>query len=205
MPNGTLNQWLEKKIGAGEVVISEHVVRELLGGRVTMPQIVSVLLSGEVIEQLKHPKRKTFYVMSGSKGSRPLHVIFSQSTESGLSILIVYEPQPPQWLNPYTRSNHKDGDMSTQRHCFFCSGAIEPIVVGNFDYRLEGKLYVLKNVPAGLCVQCGEKYISAQASRIIEALLATQQPEETETVGVLRYPAENDGDIGGADEGAGPL
>ncbi|MCL5405835.1 MAG: YgiT-type zinc finger protein [Deltaproteobacteria bacterium] len=193
MPKGALHQWLKHSIGAKEMEISEHVVRELLSGRVSMAQIFSVLEAGRLIERWEHPQRRVFQVMAASEGPKPLHVIFSSSSESRLAILVVYEPKQPQWLTPYTRADHKDGDMSSQRRCFFCSGEIEPIVIGNFDYRLEGKLYVVKNVPAGLCLQCGEKYISLKSSQKIEALLATQQPEETETVGVLRYPTDHNG------------
>lgn len=189
MPPDIEYAWIKDMIRAGEVTISEHVIRELLGSRVTLPEITSVLISGRVIEVHTHPRRSSIHVALGFRGSKPLHVMFSGSEHSCLSVLVVYEPKPPQWLNPYTRSG-EGGMQNRQRSCFFCSGTLEPIVVGNFDYRIEGKLYVLKDVPAGLCLQCGEKYISLDVSKKIETLIATQQPEEMETVGVLRYRAD---------------
>ena len=73
------------------------------------------------------------------------------------------------------------------RNCFFCNGKIESITVGNFDYRLEGKLYVIKDVPAGLCDQCGEKYVSAEVAEKINKLIDRHAFVETENVQVLRY------------------
>ena len=72
-------------------------------------------------------------------------------------------------------------------HCFFCGGNLEQVKVGNFDYRLEGQLYVVKGIPAGLCVQCGEKYITAQASKKINALIEQGNFAKTEEVFVLEY------------------
>lgn len=71
--------------------------------------------------------------------------------------------------------------------CFFCNGKIKQITVGNFDYRLEGQLYVVKNVPAGLCVQCGEKYISASSALIINDKIEAGRYAGTEKVFTLEY------------------
>ncbi len=70
---------------------------------------------------------------------------------------------------------------------FFCNGQINPIVVGNFDFRWEGALYVIKNVPACLCVQCGEKYISAETSKKLVAKLEADDVDGLEEVRVFHY------------------
>lgn len=74
-----------------------------------------------------------------------------------------------------------------QRKCFFCTSEIEPITVGNFDFRWEGDLYVIKKVPAGFCVQCGEKYISAEASEKIVAKIEKEAFIEKDEVRVFDY------------------
>ena len=45
---------------------------------------------------------------------------------------------------------HKYGD------CSFCGGEVKEDKV-ELDYRSKGKLYIFKDVPAGVCQQCGEK------------------------------------------------
>ena len=49
---------------------------------------------------------------------------------------------------------HKFGD------CSFCRGEVKEGRV-EMDYRYKGKLYIFQNVPAGVCQQCGEKYLKA--------------------------------------------
>jgi YgiT-type zinc finger domain-containing protein len=73
------------------------------------------------------------------------------------------------------------------RKCFFCGGDVDAITIGNFDYRLEGKLYVIKNTPAGLCLQCGEKYVTANTAKKINALIEAGGFSGTETVRVMEY------------------
>ena len=73
------------------------------------------------------------------------------------------------------------------RACFFCGGILRDINVGSFDYRLEGQLYVIKKVPAALCEQCGEKYISAEVARKINDQIAAGNYTETELVHVHTY------------------
>lgn len=67
-----------------------------------------------------------------------------------------------------------------------------PNGMGNFDHRLEGKLYVVKNVPGGLCQECGEKYVSAHTAERLNALVLRKDADGTEVVRVLNYPAEAD-------------
>jgi YgiT-type zinc finger domain-containing protein len=183
--------WVEDAIRNNETSLSEHVLREILEGRVTLSSIISVLSSKRVIEVHSHPKRNPFFVALGFEGDQPLHVMFCGSEELGLSVLIVYEPALPMWINPRTRSKfHEEQMKSFNGNCPFCTGIIKPVVVGNFDYRLEGRLYVVKSVPAGLCEQCGEKYISLETARKLEKLVTATQPEAVETVKVLSYPAD---------------
>ena len=82
--------------------------------------------------------------------------------------------------------NHQKMDKK-QMKCFFCNSEIKSITVGNFDFRWEGDLYVIKSVPAGLCVQCGEKYISAEASRKIVAIIEKNDLIEKGEVLVFEY------------------
>ena len=47
---------------------------------------------------------------------------------------------------------HKYGD------CSFCGGQVKSERV-ELDYRYKGKLHIFQKVPAGVCQQCGEKYL----------------------------------------------
>lgn len=56
---------------------------------------------------------------------------------------------------------HKYGD------CSFCGGEVKNNKV-ELDYRYKGKLYIFKDVPAGVCQQCNEKYLTAEVAKEIE-------------------------------------
>ncbi len=63
---------------------------------------------------------------------------------------------------------HKYGD------CSFCGGEVKGEKV-ELDYRYKGKLYVFQNVPAGVCQQCGEKYLTAEVAKKVENRIQTKQ------------------------------
>lgn len=74
--------------------------------------------------------------------------------------------------------------------CYFCGGAIKAVTVGNFDYRKEGRLYVIKKVPAGLCLECGEKYIEPEVGRRMDAMIEANAFTSTEPVSVIDFQGD---------------
>ena len=79
---------------------------------------------------------------------------------------------------------HKYGD------CSFCGGEVKEGKV-ELDYRYQGKLFVFKNVPAGVCQQCGEKYLTAKIAKEIEHRIQTKENwEQTISVPVDILPEE---------------
>ncbi len=63
---------------------------------------------------------------------------------------------------------HKYGD------CSFCGGEVNNDKA-ELDYRYKGKLYIFKDVPVGICQQCGEKYLTAKVAKEIERKIQTKQ------------------------------
>lgn len=61
------------------------------------------------------------------------------------------------------------------------------------DFWIKGKLIVVESVPAGVCPQCGEKIVKADAGRQLAVLIhdLTRLPKRrTITVPVVRYAKE---------------
>ena len=58
----------------------------------------------------------------------------------------------------------------TQDHCSCCNGKLKQ---GKTDFvvNVGNDLVVIRNVPALICAQCGEKYFSAEVSRKIDAVM----------------------------------
>ncbi|MBI5042852.1 MAG: type II toxin-antitoxin system MqsA family antitoxin [Nitrospirae bacterium] len=53
--------------------------------------------------------------------------------------------------------------------CYFCKGKVAEQHV-DIDYRWGDTLVVIKNVPAGVCQQCGEKYLSSDVYKELERM-----------------------------------
>jgi YgiT-type zinc finger domain-containing protein len=55
------------------------------------------------------------------------------------------------------------------KKCYFCKGNVvqQEITV---DYRWGETLVVINEVPAGVCQQCGEKYLSRDVYRELERM-----------------------------------
>jgi len=76
---------------------------------------------------------------------------------------------------------HKYGD------CSFCGGEVKEELT-ELDYRYKGKLYVFRNVPVGVCKQCGEKYLTANVAKAIENDIKTKRKwDETIAVPVKTF------------------
>jgi len=77
--------------------------------------------------------------------------------------------------------------------CSFCGGEVISQKT-ELDYRYKGSLYVFRDVPAGVCQQCGEKYLTANIVKTIEHSIHTRQKwDETISVPVADFDnmAEN--------------
>lgn len=75
--------------------------------------------------------------------------------------------------------------------CTFCGGLVEERRI-DFDYRRKGRLLIMKNVPAGVCRQCGEKYfrpdvLKRMDERYHDIVDRKQQPEEVVEVPAVSF------------------
>ena len=70
--------------------------------------------------------------------------------------------------------------------CSFCGGEVKNDRV-ELDYRYKGKLYVFQDVPAGVCQQCGEKYLIGKVSKEIEHRIKSNKWDKTITVPVNKF------------------
>ena len=79
---------------------------------------------------------------------------------------------------------HKFGD------CSFCGGEVKSGKV-ELDYRYHGKLYIFTKVPAGVCRQCGEKYLASAVAKEIERRIQKNKKWDTTiSVPVEVFPQE---------------
>ena len=57
--------------------------------------------------------------------------------------------------------------------CYFCKGKVVQQRI-TIDYRWGEDLFVIKDVPAGVCQQCGEKYLSSDVYKELERVVKSR-------------------------------
>jgi YgiT-type zinc finger domain-containing protein len=80
--------------------------------------------------------------------------------------------------------------MTTYATCTFCGGEVEERLI-DYGYRRRKHLLVFRNVPAGVCCQCGEKYFQPDVLKKMDQSFHDivdhhQQPDQ-----MLDVPAVN--------------
>ncbi|MEA2046105.1 MAG: type II toxin-antitoxin system MqsA family antitoxin [Euryarchaeota archaeon] len=73
------------------------------------------------------------------------------------------------------------------KRCYFCKGRIVEQRV-RVDFRWGAELVVIEDVPAEVCQQCGEKYISPEVYKEMENLAKTKvKPIRHISIDVIRF------------------
>jgi len=186
-------EWFGRRVEESRYTLSEHALRFIVAGAISVDDIEAVLLTGSVLEEYRNPLRMQSYLVYGAAGGKDIHVVCANGGNNWLVILFAYVPALSVWSSPTQRRN-RGGETMTDHvgTCFFCGGPLREIVTGNYDYRHEGQMYVIKRLPATLCAQCGEKYIRADVGKKIDALIDEKTFSGTETVHVVDYELELD-------------
>ena len=71
--------------------------------------------------------------------------------------------------------------------CEFCGGETKPKQVKR-QHWLHGKLYIVENMDAEVCTECGERYFHAKTLDAVDAFLLKQHAvEERLSVEVVRF------------------
>jgi YgiT-type zinc finger domain-containing protein len=60
-------------------------------------------------------------------------------------------------------------DALIMKTCYFCKGRVEDRLV-DFDGKWGQKWVIIKDVPAEVCIQCGERYFTPEVSKKMEEL-----------------------------------
>ena len=82
----------------------------------------------------------------------------------------------------------EDLDMAKKySDCFFCGGPVEEKRIAR-ELRWKGELFIIENVPVGVCAQCGEKVLRPEVAKSIDKVLQKKRkPVKTIQVPVYQY------------------
>lgn len=181
-------EWFGRRVQEARYTLSEHVLRLLVTGKFSIHDIEAVLMNGRVLEERRNPKRATSYLVYGESNRKPLHIVCAEDVSHCLVVLFAYVPALPIWISPTHRNIFGEDKMTKSvGACFFCGGGLVEITVGNYYYRYEGQMIVVKNLPAILCEQCQEKYINADTGKRLNTFIDERKFSGTEEAYVIDY------------------
>lgn len=72
--------------------------------------------------------------------------------------------------------------------CIYCGGQVTEQQLPR-EVRWKGRLYLVEDVPMGVCEQCGEKFLKPDVAKTIDALLERGKPSKKIEVPVLPFVA----------------
>jgi len=103
----TIRTLLREAVVQQQLKLSLHAAEEALAETITRPEIEAVLQTAQVLED--YPDwwlGPACLVYGQTETGRDLHLVVSYS---GLpvTIITVYQPQPPKWITPTQRGNRE--------------------------------------------------------------------------------------------------
>ncbi len=88
----------------GELVFSVHAIRRMAERDISVPDVRSVLDSGEIIESYPDDQPHRSMLVLGRVNGRPLHVVAAEESDGArIYIVTVYEPDEAQWDSMFRR------------------------------------------------------------------------------------------------------
>ncbi|HLC41303.1 MAG TPA: type II toxin-antitoxin system MqsA family antitoxin [Methylomirabilota bacterium] len=73
--------------------------------------------------------------------------------------------------------------------CIYCGGQVVARTATR-EVRWQDELYIIEQVPMGVCRQCGERFLKPEVAKAIDKLLQTRQATRTVTIPVLTYTSD---------------
>ncbi len=100
----TYIQIAKEKIEQDRFYLSHHAQIERGEERIKIDDIVSCILNGKILESYPgDPRGESCLIVGKCLDARWLHVLCGNFDKNNLIIITVYIPQPPKWIDPFTR------------------------------------------------------------------------------------------------------
>ena len=78
--------------------------------------------------------------------------------------------------------------MADYADCIYCGGQVTEQCLAR-EIRWKGQLYLIEDVPMGVCGQCGEKFLKPPVAKALDELLEKGSPTKKVEIPVLAYTA----------------
>jgi YgiT-type zinc finger domain-containing protein len=75
-----------------------------------------------------------------------------------------------------------------QDRCSSCGAEVQKKTI-TYTQTIGDRVYLVTDVPAEVCAQCGEQYLSPETVDILQDMVEKRQASETRQVPVFHFPA----------------
>lgn len=99
---------IKREIKFGEYEISLHAEEERYSEDISLDDIESAILNGDILENYPNDPRGKSCLILGYSKNRPIHVVCGFTNQESLRIITVYLPKKPKWINERTRNKREN-------------------------------------------------------------------------------------------------
>jgi len=94
---------IQDQVRQGEYEISFHAEKERYAEDISLSDIETVILSGEILEDYPDDPRGESCLILGHTEGRPIHVVCGYTSTRSIRVITVYLPKQPKWQDERTR------------------------------------------------------------------------------------------------------
>lgn len=102
---------IKAKVRANRYVYTYHAEIERRADGLTLAQVEKALLNGEILEHYPDTGRGESCLVVGLTRDVPIHIVCGWRGER-VSLITVYIPRPPKFVDPWTRGGKIDATSS---------------------------------------------------------------------------------------------
>jgi len=96
-------KWIRKAVVDGNYFYSRHGDQERQNDNLRIAEVEEALLNGRILEYYENDVRGKSCLVVGFTGKgKPVHIVCGKA-EDTMTIITVYIPTPPKFVNPYER------------------------------------------------------------------------------------------------------
>ena len=96
-------QVIKEQFGQGDYEISVHAEKERYAEDISLSDIETAILSGEILEEYPADPRGESCLILGYAGGHPIHVVCGYTSTQSVRVITVYLPKFPKWVDEKTR------------------------------------------------------------------------------------------------------
>jgi hypothetical protein len=94
---------IQELVHQGDYEISYHAEKERYAEDISLIDIETAILNGEVLEDYPDDPRGESCLILGYAEGRPIHLVCGYTSRRAIRVVTVYLPKPPKWLDERTR------------------------------------------------------------------------------------------------------